>query len=231
MDWRDRLLQLVLPRVCAACRADLPPPLQGPLCGPCLKGLRPLRPPYCPRCGAAGAPEPSCARCPSLPADAPLTRAAFRYRGPLPALLHAFKYGGSRSAGAALGDWMAGAWRLHPELGRPDALVPVPLHPARLARRGFNQARLLAERVARAARVPVRELLSRERDTPPQARRARVERAGRLEGAFRASSAAARLRLVLIDDAMTSGETLAACAAALREAGADGVRAFVLTRA
>ncbi len=159
-----------------------------------------------------------------------MTRAAFKYRGSLPALVHAFKYRGLAGAGRALGDWMAGAWRRHPELGRPDALVPVPLHPKRLAERGFNQARLLAERLAPAAGAPVRDILRRLKNTPPQARRARDARGGRLGGAFEANPEAAGARVVLIDDVMTSGETLAACAQALKEAGAADVRAFVLTR-
>ncbi|TBR23052.1 ComF family protein [bacterium] len=230
-DWKERVLHLLLPRTCGACGRDLPCTLQGPLCGPCLSGLELIRPPYCPRCGMAGRAQTSCRRCASLPPATPVTRAAFRYRGPLPPLLHAFKYGGRLDAGRALGDWMAGAWRRHPELGRPDALVPVPLHPARLAERGFNQARVLAERVSSAAGAPVAELAARRRRTPPQAQRAREERLGRMSGAFRAEPSARGLRLVLVDDAMTSGETLAACASALREAGAADVKAFVLTRA
>lgn len=227
--WREAALHLLLPRTCAACARDIPPPLQGPLCGPCLGGLAPLRPPWCPRCGHPA--RGLCRRCPRLPPGTPVTRAAFRYEGPIPPLLHAFKYRGRLDAGRALGDYMAGAWRRHPELGRPDALVPVPLHPARRAERGFNQAEVLADRVAAAAGAPVRELVARRRRTPPQARLAREERAGRLAGAFEAVPWSRGRRVVLIDDAMTSGETLAACAEALRAAGAADVRAFVLTRA
>lgn len=160
-----------------------------------------------------------------------MTRAAFSYRGPVPPLLHAFKYRGRLDAGRLLAAWMAEGWRRYPELGVPDALVPVPLHPRREAERGFNQAEVLAEAVGAADGLPVRRLLHRSRNTPPQARQARAAREGRLAGAFRASPDAAGLRVLLIDDAMTSGETLAACAAALREAGAAQVGAFVLTRA
>ncbi|MBI3299758.1 MAG: ComF family protein [Elusimicrobia bacterium] len=229
--WSEKLLHLLLPRTCAACARDLPFPLEGPLCGGCMQGLEPLRPPWCPRCGGPSNLRGPCPQCPRLDPGVPVARAAFKYRGPLPPLLHAFKYRGRLDAGRTLGDWMAGAWRRHPELGRPDALVPVPLHPARLRSRGFNQARVLAERLAPAARTPVRDLAVRVVDTPPQARRARAERGGRLAGAFKAAPWARGLRLVLIDDAMTSGETLAACAGALWEAGAADVKAFVLTRA
>lgn len=228
MGRASRLLDLFFPRTCAVCRDLLLG--EGPACPSCLEGLSPIVPPYCPRCGAA-ARGPACLRCSTLPGQAPMTRAAFRYSGPVPPLLHAFKYRGRLDAGETLASWLAQAWRRYPELGLPDALVPVPLHPRREAERGFNQAALLARAVGAASARPVRSLLSRSRDTPPQARRSRAEREGRLAGAFRASPAAAGLRLLLIDDAMTSGETLAACAAALAEAGAAQVGAFVLTRA
>ena len=228
MGWTARLLDLLFPRTCAVCRDLLRG--DGPACRGCLRGLSPILPPYCPRCGAA-ATGPSCLRCAALPERAPLTRAAFRYRGPIPPLLHAFKYRGRLDAGALLAAWLAEGFTRYPELGRPDAVVPVPLHPRREAERGFNQADLLAGALAQAAVLPVRRLLRRRRNTPPQARRARQERGGRLEGAFEACGEAAGLRLLLIDDAMTSGETLAACAAALEGAGAAQVAAFVLTRA
>ncbi|MBI2362726.1 MAG: ComF family protein, partial [Elusimicrobia bacterium] len=228
VSWTRALLDLLFPRTCAACRDILR--VAGPACPACLAGLARIAPPYCPRCGAKAS-GPSCLRCPALPEDTPLTRAAFSYRGPLPPLLHAFKYRGRLDSGRLLATWMARSWRRYPELGTPDALVPVPLHPRREAERGFNQAALLAEAVGREAGARVLPLLSRRRNTPPQARQVRAEREGRLAGAFCAAPQAAGLRVLLIDDAMTSGETLAACAAALRGAGAAQVQAFVLTRA
>jgi len=159
-------------------------------------------------------------------------RAAFRYRTPVPALLYAFKYGGRLWAGEALADWMAGAFHRLPELAGAEALVPVPLHPARERQRGFNQARLLAERIGRASGLPVVEALRRRWNTRAQWRLPRRERRGRLDGAFVLSPDAniRERRVLLIDDVCTSGATVEACAKALRAAGAGSVKAFVLAR-
>ena len=211
----ERLLDLLLPRACAGCLEDLPPPFSGPLCGPCLLGLRAL-------------PDPLPRR--SLP-SLDLGRAAFRYGGPLARLLHAFKYGGSRAAGRALGDWMAGAAGRQRALLRADALVPVPLHPSKLRRRGFNQAELLARRLCGPLGAPVLGALERRRATRPQWTYPRAERKLRLLDAFRAREERLRgRRLLLIDDVCTSGGTLEGCARELRRAGAAWVGAFVLAR-
>jgi ComF family protein len=126
---------------------------------------------------------------------------------------------------------MASLWPSYPELARADALVPVPLHPARLRSRGFDQARILAEAVSRTARLPVLDALHRVEDTPPQAQVKRGKRPGRLKAAFHARSGLRGLTAVLIDDVCTSGGTLEGCGLALREAGATDVRAYVLARA
>jgi ComF family protein len=114
-----------------------------------------------------------------------------------------------------------------------DVVVPVPLHPRRLADRGFNQAALLAAEVAEELQVPlVTRALARGRDTAQQAM---LDRAGRLEnltGAFSALNAASirGRRVVLIDDVMTTGATLTACAEALLGAGAGSVAGLVVAR-
>ncbi|MBI5245290.1 MAG: ComF family protein [Elusimicrobia bacterium] len=195
--------------------------------------LRRLDGPLCRRCGRSWeGPEACCPRCRSGLSPVDLVRAVFPYRTPLPPLLYAFKYGGRLWVGKALADWMAGAFRLFDELGGADALVPVPLHPARQRQRGFNQARFLAEAVSRASGLPVLDALSRLRNTRAQSRLSRRERAGRLKGVFApASKADVRgLDLVLIDDVCTSGATLSACATALRSGGASSIRGFALAR-
>lgn len=116
---------------------------------------------------------------------------------------------------------------------RVDVVIPVPLHPARLAARGYNQAALLGAAVAGELAVPlVARALSRTRATPPQARLDRAARLGNVAGAFRVRMPARvrGRRVLLIDDVSTTGATLAACAAALREAGAAEVTALVVAR-
>ena len=230
---KDAALHWLWPHICLACREDLPFPLEGPLCGACLGGLRRLDGPLCDRCGGPWkGPEALCPACRKGLCALDSVRAAFPYRMPLPPLLYAFKYGGRLWAGRALGDWMAGAFSRHSELRAAHALVPVPLHPARERRRGFNQARILALAVGRASGLPVIDALRRRWNTRAQSKFPRSERGGRLAGAFAPAPGAdvRGLRVVLIDDVCTSGATLEACAKALRATGAESVKAFALAR-
>jgi ComF family protein len=133
-----------------------------------------------------------------------------------------------------LGDllWTAVAPRAR-DLAAP-VVVPVPLHPARLAERGFNQASLLATRVARLLGAPFwPSALTRIRDTPCQATLRRGARHASVQGAFMAREPEhiSGRSILLVDDFATSGATLDACAAALRDAGARAVHPTVLARA
>jgi ComF family protein len=153
------------------------------------------------------------------------------FGGPLRTVIHRFKYQDLRVLADLLGQLMAETWR---QVGVPgDLIVPVPLHPARLRHRGFNQSALLAHELGRHVQLPVADdAMQRTRNTAPQtslggeARRANVHRAfyaqpARLGGC----------RVVLVDDVLTSGATMEACASALRHAGARGVHGFTLARA
>jgi ComF family protein len=159
-----------------------------------------------------------------------LVRAAFLYRGPVPGLVHAFKYRGRRAAARAAGRWMACLLPRFPELAGHDSLVPVPLHPRRLEERGYNQAGLLADELSRMAGPPVLELLRRARPTRPQWDLDRQSRLRNLAGAFLASPQARGRSVLLIDDVCTSGASLEECGRALHRAGALRVSAYVLAR-
>ncbi|PCI40396.1 MAG: hypothetical protein COB53_01330 [Elusimicrobia bacterium] len=207
------LLDLLLPESCCGCDRDIPP----------------AGPPLCTQCrGLARTLDPGPAQ---EAVDKPLRllRGAFQYAPPLVKALHAFKYDSRRKVGVGLGALMAARWRLFPELGNPHALIPIPLHPRKERIRGFNQAQILAESVGRRTGVPVLNLLKRRTNDPPQARRNRSSRTGRLNNAFAASTQLLQgARLILIDDVSTSGETLQTAASALIRAGAADVRAYVL---
>ena len=175
-----------------------------------------------------------CPRCRRLPGLVSAARAAGAYEGTLREILHAFKYDGRRLLARPLSAMMrtAGA----DLLGDADGVVPVPLHPWRRMRRGFNQADDLARRLD----VPVLRVLWRVRPTVPQTGLTAAARRRNVRAAFRVSpflSRARRQRLledrivVLVDDVRTTGATLAACAAALQGAGAREVRALTVARA
>lgn len=160
--------------------------------------------------------------------------AAVVYGGAIVPALLGLKHGRREHLVRPLAALLAPA--LEPLLPGVDALLPVPLHPRRLRARGFNQSLALARAAARLlpdAPPVCLDDLRRVRDTPPLGRESPEARRRIVEGAFavpRPDRIRGR-RLLLIDDVMTSGATLNACGAALREAGAREVRTCVLARA
>lgn len=163
----------------------------------------------------------------------PWVRALFRLTPPLHALVHGFKYRQERRNIGFACAWLRWrpAWRAD-FAAAYDAIVPVPLHPARRRARGYNQAEGIARAVAAASDgVPVRtNLLQRLRDTGTQTRLGGRGRGGNLDGAFRAAPAVQGLRVLLVDDVCTTGSTLSHCRDAMLAAGAARVDALVLAR-
>ena len=151
-------------------------------------------------------------------------------------IVHAFKYGGHQTLAAPLAARLAD--HPHLRLDAIDLVVPVPLHPWRRFVRGFNQA----ERIARNLGLPVTHALTRRRWTTSQAGLPADTRAGNVRDAFGIASqftAGGRrsmrgrlsgARVLLVDDVVTTGATLSACARVLREAGAREVRAATIAR-
>ena len=157
------------------------------------------------------------------------------YEGELRAIIHAFKYDGRRSLARPLGRLLGNAGGA--VLDGADAVVPVPLHPWKRLQRGFNQSADLA----RTLGVPVQPLLFRSRITRAQAGLTPGQRRRNVAGAFilhpwpagrrGGSRALANQIIVLVDDVMTTGATLDACARVLKRAGAREVRTLTLARA
>jgi ComF family protein len=153
--------------------------------------------------------------------------AAFAYGGAVATAIARFKYRGRADLGPRLGEALAAraaSWA--PPAPRVDVVVPVPLHPRRLAERGFNPSALLASVVASRLGVPhAARALDRVRDTPRQAELDRRGRTVNVAGAFacRARSRIEGRRVMLVDDVRTTGATLAAAASALRAAHAREV--------
>ncbi len=228
-------LDILLPRACAHCREDLGRG-DGPLCRDCAAALPPPPEPACVRCaGRRGGAAPFCADCAGRRFSCRLIRAAAAHRGPAAALVHAFKFRGSKPAARAAGRSMAAALTLRPELSGFDALAAVPVHPRRERERGYNQAELLAREIAAATGLPLLDVLERGRAAAPSWRLGRVERRAELAGAFVPRAGAAALiagrRVLLVDDVTATGTTFEECATALRSAGAADAAGYAFARA
>jgi ComF family protein len=229
------VLDTALPPLCAACRGPLAEP--GGLCPSCWSRITFIAPPYCDRLGVPFAydPGPGVLSMEAI-ADPPTygrARAAVRYDDVARDLVHRLKYGDRLDLVATMGRWMARAGA--PLTREADALVPVPLHWRRLWGRRFNQAALLANAVGESCGLPVlAAALKRVRATPQQVGLSRNERAVNVQGAFAVGAdgkaAIHGKRLVLVDDVLTSGSTIDACARTLLRGGAAGVDVLVFAR-
>jgi len=234
-------LDLVFPALCPVCEATLGAGRRDPLCGSCWSAITRLGAPTCSVCGAAppalapvDAPSPrvaeTCATCATSPPTYDYARTAAVYGGELRDALHAFKFAGRRALAGPLGDLAAEQCAASLPDGI-DALIPVPLARERERERGFNQAALLARRIGRWLEVPTRPgWLARTRSTRPQSDLSAAERRANVRGAFRASEHVAGRHLLLVDDILTTGATLDACARALRLAGARRVGVLTVAR-
>lgn len=149
------------------------------------------------------------------------------YEGTLRKLIHLFKYNGMRRLAQPLGALLADAL---PRDRQFDVVTAVPLHWRRRWLRGFNQAQLLASRIARARGIPMHNLLRRGSATRAQAGLSNAQRRENVAAAFRARRRVNGLRVLLVDDVMTTGATMAACARVLKKAGAKSVSVLSLAR-
>lgn len=219
-------VQSGLPQSCLLCGARTP---GGLLCTGCADDLPDMRGPCCPRCALPHASGGVCGRCLRHPPAFETACAAYRYAFPVDVLIRRCKYDGvlelTDGFAQALADAVA-------DLPRPDLLLPMPLHPTRLAERGFNQAAEIARRLARRLDMAWATTgLSRLRDTPPQAGLDLRARRRNLRGAFRCELDLHGRHVALVDDVMTSGASLHELAQAARRAGALHLSAWVVARA
>ena len=229
------ILAAALPPLCPVCREPLA--AAGGLCAGCWAKLTLISRPYCERLGTPFAYEAGAGLLsPAAIADPPAygrARAVAHYDAIAGTLVRALKYGDRLDLAPSLGHWMANAGA---ELrDGADALVPVPLHWRRSWARRFNQSALLAKAVGHCWAVPVRhDALRRVRATVQQVGLSRAARADNVQGAFQVPHAGRHevrgLRLVLVDDVLTSGATVDACARALLRAGAAQVDVLVFAQ-
>lgn len=219
------LVALLLPSRCAGCgRRGVE------LCERCLAAIRGLDRASCPRCGRHSKLGRLCPSCEQY--DGPLSgiRTACVYEGVARKAIHGFKYRQRSALAGPLAGLLAAELLQRPL--KLDYLVPVPLHPRRLAERGFNQSGLLARHLGTGLEVPVLDCLERNRETRTQADLKAQARRQNVRGAFSARHGT-RLdgaRVGVVDDVCTTGATLEDCARALREARASAVWGIAVAR-
>jgi ComF family protein len=216
--------QRALPQQCVLCAT---PGLAQALCAECYSYLPWLDAVRCPQCALPTNEGRLCGAC---LADRPRydrVSAAFAYSWPLAPLIHHYKYGGN----LALAPLFARALTRNLASGA-DLIIPMPLAPARLRSRGFNQALEIARVVSHLTRVPLAaDACRRVRDSTPQASLPWNERAKNIRGAFVCDADLSGLRVAVIDDVMTTGETLNELARNLRQAGAIEIQGWMVARA
>jgi ComF family protein len=225
LNFCHRFAQERLPQTCLLCGTRVNGQL---LCHGCAADLPRLSDERCPQCALPSPGGSVCGVCLRHPPAFEHTVAVYAYAFPLDALVRHCKYDG------ALGvtDWFAN--RLFEALDgktRPELILPMPLHAARLAERGFNQAVEITRRLAPRLGIPWSpEGCQRIRDTPPQAGLDLKARRANLRDAFRCDLDLTGKHVALVDDVMTSGTSLDELAKVIRAAGAAAVSAWVLAR-
>jgi competence protein ComFC len=232
----EAAISLLYPPICTICGRSIPAGQY--LCDQCeTKAVR-IVAPFCDKCS-----EPfegsitgtfSCANCVHRTIYFDAAVAAYRGRGIVRQIIHEFKYGHQIHLRHLVARWLNAALDDERLRGRRfDVIVPVPLHPARQRERGFNQANLLAELLSAQTSIPSRPLLERIRYTNTQTALDRAERMENLHNAFRLRKNAdvRGLRVLLVDDVLTTGSTLSECARVLKRAGALSVHAATAARA
>jgi ComF family protein len=246
----DGILAVAFPTECSLCQGELTSDARGRICRTCWTSLQPYNGALCICCGlpfpsprALDAAEPRCGECLSNDRSFDGARSFGLYTGTLRQAVLRVKFAGDERLGGHLGELLAATWDSLPRVCEFDAplIVPVPLHPSRRRERGFNQSELLAAGLARvlASRntgsVPelAKSCLRRKRATTPQTGLSVSARRENLRGAFDVAKPEeiSGHVVVLVDDVMTTGATLSACARALKRAGAAKVMGLTLARA
>lgn len=205
------LLDVLAPRNCAFCGATCNT-VEGSICAGCLDDLSFNNPPSSPQ-----------------PGKLQTVTAVLRYEFPVDAAIKAFKFHRKLFYASAFAEVLLLARPILP--GDVDALLPVPLHWWRKARRGYNQADELAAPLARSLGLPIIRNVRRVRSTPFQSGLDAAERARNLRHAFAVQGKLPYQHILIVDDVITTGATLETLAAVLQQAGVQRVSALCLAKA
>ncbi len=214
---------LLFPPVCLGCDRQIE---SGLVCGRCSAELYAGRTGVCTKCGrpVTRRDQLTCGNC--GPFGPERVRALGAYVAPFSGVVQALKYNGKSDLARLLGGALTRLVESDPSLASSECVCPVPLHPARMRERGYNQARLLANEVAKGTGIEYQDFLVRVRNTRTQTRIvSNSERTRNLRGAFKPKPGIqlAGSRVLLVDDVLTSGATMDSAARQLLGAGASAV--------
>ncbi len=240
-NFAGALTSVVFPADCRLCDALLTHHLRMPLCETCVASFRRIALPICRSCGQTlllpaepSENEPVCRDCAEGRFAFQFARSFGVYEGALARAIVLIKYERIEPLGSFFAAPLLELVRIEPRLLAADVVVPVPLHRQSRRDRGYNQVDLFARPLAHRLRLPYRPiLLVRSRSRPQKHLLSQEERWEAVRGAFamRPGGRVDNLRVLLLDDVMTTGATLDACARALREAGAMSVLGLTIARA
>ncbi len=229
MNYRSKIVQSLFGRNCLLCGSVA----TEDLCAPCRSSLPHLSSQHCPACALPTEEARVCGACLAHPPAFDRTFAAVNYAFPIDALLHSLKYRTNLALAPVLADLLLAQID---KAVLPNFIIPMPLHPARLRERGFNQAIEIARRISKKSGVPLLPALCRRvRDTASQTGLPWKEREKNIRDAFDCEGKLNEKQLngkhiAIVDDVMTTGATLNELARVLRKCGAVHISAWVVAR-
>lgn len=237
-SWGKFAEVLLYPSFCEICQTFLERPGEKVICRSCQEKIKPWASSYCLCCGqffeGAGGPH-LCRACLERTPPFVKHRSCARYEGIVKDVILLYKYRGFEILGQYLGDFIGRTLGLEEDLwSGVEAIIPVPLHPAKEKKRGFNQARVLAQRLSKIMNVKlIEKRLVKIKNTPPQTFLEADERARNVSGAFKLKKPEELKSMIvlLVDDVYTTGSTLRECSLVLKKAGVKEVRAVTVAQA
>ena len=224
----SRTLQIFYPSSCPLCEKTSDTVYHAPLCTSCWHTIKRYTGPSCRICAMPFSSSHSslCGKCLKMPPPFSKVLTYGLFEGALVEAIHQFKFHGIKRLSGPLSELL-----LTIDIPEADGCIPVPLSIQGLRERGFNQSLLLARNIARRKKLPLfMDVLHKLKETPPQLGLSASKRLSNLKGAFQAKRSVQEKRLLLVDDVITTGATVAECAKQLLKAGARKVVVLSIAR-